>query len=421
MSVSRSRIEAAQLRRLRSLLRSILPTNRFYARRLRSVRRRIGRTRGLRETLALIPFTTKKDLVADQQARPPFGTNLTYPVDRYTRFHQTSGTTGRPLRWLDTEADWDGMVRSWMEVYRAAGVKKGDRVFFAFSFGPFIGFWLAFPAAENLDCMCIPGGGMSSVARLQTILDTGATVLCCTPTYALRLAEVAKEEKISLKRSRIRTMIVAGEPGASVPAVRAKLSRAWNGARVFDHHGMTEVGPVTHECPGRPRSLQVMEDAYIAEILDTKSGLEVAEGETGELVLTPLGRVGMPLLRYRTGDLVKKTTYKSKLVLEGGILGRTDDMIIVRGVNLFPSAIDGVVRKFRDVAEYRVRARRRRAMAELSIEIEPVAGCRKPAVLATKIASALRTAFSLRIQVKIARRGSLPRFEMKAKRWVWAK
>jgi phenylacetate-CoA ligase len=413
--MSRAAIEAAQFRRLRALLAAILPSNRFYARKLRPVAARLRRARTLREALALIPFTTKAELTADQAAHPPFGTNLTFTPDRYTRFSQTSGTTDRPLRWLDTPESWDWMVRSWMQVLRAASARRGDRILFAFSFGPFIGFWLAFEAAARLGCLCLPAGGMTSAARARAILDCGATILCCTPTYALRLAEVARQERIPLRRSRVRMIVVAGEPGGSVPAVRARITRAWNGARVFDHHGMTEVGPVTFECPDRPGALAVMEDAYIAEVVDPRTG---AEADEGELILTPLGREGSPLLRYRTGDRVRRVFRRSGLVLDGGILGRTDDMVIVRGVNLYPSAVDDVVRRFADVAEYQVKVRRTASSAELSIRAEPAARCASPEAMARRLASALRTAFGLRIPVRPVPRGSLPRFEMKSRRWT---
>src|SRR5262249_37894170 len=145
---------------------------------------------------ARVPFTVKQELVADQAACPPFGTNLTYPLDQYTRFSQTSGTSGAPLRWLDTTATWSWMVDNWVDVFRVSGVGSQDRVFFAFSFGPFLGFWTAFEAAGRLGCLCIPGGGLSSSARLRSMLDNQATVLCCTPTYALRLAEIAAQDGI---------------------------------------------------------------------------------------------------------------------------------------------------------------------------------------------------------------------------------
>src|SRR5206468_2470798 len=246
----------------------------------------------------------------------------------------------------------------WMEIFRAAGVRTGDRVFFAFSFGPFIGFWLAFESAARLGCLCLPGGGLSSAARLRVMMDNGATVLCCTPTYALRLGEAAREEKLDLSASRVKTIIVAGEPGGSILATRARIESLWAGAQVFDHHGMTEVGPVTYECPARAGVLHVIESAYLAEILDPGTGAPVQPGDSGELVLTNFGRAGSPLLRYRTGDVVRACPDticecgRSELALEGGILGRIDDMVVVRGVNVYPSAVEEILRAHGGVAEY---------------------------------------------------------------------
>ena len=199
----------------------------------------------LEDFVARCPFTTKQELVVDQRDHPVFGTNLTYPLERYCRYHQTSGSTGTPVRWLDTPESWTWAVGNWERLYRAAGVTMADHIFFAFSFGPFLGFWTAFEAGTRIGCLCLPGGGLNSLARLRMILDVGATVLCCTPTYALRLAEVAAEEKVDLSKSKVRLVMVAGESGGSNPAMRERLAKAWNGATIFDHHGMTEVGPVS--------------------------------------------------------------------------------------------------------------------------------------------------------------------------------
>lgn len=412
--------------RLQELLDAIGTDNRFYAHKLQTanVPRRITRL----EEFAAFPFTTKAELVQDQMLHPPFGTNLTFPLSRYTRYHQTSGTTGQPLRWLDTEDSWSWMVERWHKVLNAASVTSSDRVVFAFSFGPFIGFWLAFEAAARLGALCLPAGGLSSVARLHLILDTQATILCCTPTYALHLAETAAVERIALAGSQIRRIIVAGEAGGSIPATRARLESLWPGARVFDHHGMTETGPVTFECPLRPGCLHVMEDAYLAEVIDPVSGSTVAPGSQGELVLTNFGRLGSPLLRYRTGDLVKSeqrpkglacSCGRPDLVLEGGILGRVDDMVIVRGVNVYPIALEEVVRSCEGLAEYQVRVSRRASLTELNLIIEPADGYDNVGALVSQVTSRLQHCFNLRISVKVAPRGSLPRFEMKAKRWVF--
>src|SRR5690606_19923658 len=168
-----------------------------------------------------------------------------------------------------------------------------------------------------------------SQARLQTLVAHGVDVLCCTPTYALRLGELfASHMTGETAAYRLKKIIVAGEPGGSLPEVRRRLGELWKGAAIFDHHGMTEPGPVTHEHPGKPLALCVIEEAYFAEIIDRETQLEVAPGEKGELVLTTLTRTASPLLRYRTGDLVEKAYYDPSeggepvLCLEGGILGR---------------------------------------------------------------------------------------------------
>ncbi len=363
-----------------------------------------------------IPFTTKRELIEDQRLNPPYGSNLTFPLDRYTRFSQTNGTTGTPLRWLDTPESWDWMCGNWRRVFEAAGVGSADRIFFAFSFGPFLGFWVAFDAATRMGCLAIPGGGMRSSARLRAILDNEISVLCCTPTYALRLGESAMEERIDLSQSKIRRIIVAGEPGGSIKSTQTRIEELWPGARVVDHHGMTETGPVSYACPKRERVLHVIESSYIAEIIDA----DARPADRGELVLTNLGRIGSPLIRYRTGDIVQRGVSPCEcgtrdLALDGGILARTDDMVVVRGVNLYPSAIEEIIRGCDGVAEYRVEIRTERSLSEMSILVEPSCG---ETNLAHRLESALRDALGLRIPVSLVATGTLPRFEMKAQRWI---
>lgn len=400
-------------------------TNPFYAAKLAGTSLLDG-VADLDDFRARCPFTTKAELVADQLAHPPYGTNLTFPLERYTRCHQTSGSTGSPLRWLDTPESWTWMLDNWETVHRQAGTTAADRIFFAFSFGPFLGFWTAFESAQRLGCLVFAGGGMTSVARLRAILDLRATILCCTPTYAIHLAEVAAKEGLDLRKSAVKTLSVAGEPGGSIPAVRARLAELWPGARVYDHHGMTEVGPVSYECPARPGVLHVIERAFLAEVVEPATGRPVAAGERGELILTNLGRTGSPLLRYRTGDLVRhapRTTHhacpcgSTDLALEGGILGRVDDMVVVRGVNVYPSAIEEIIRRVGGVAEYQVRVSQRQALAELTVTVEPVAGEAGPG-LVDRLAAAFEASLTLRVPVHLAAVGSLPRFESKARRWV---
>jgi phenylacetate-CoA ligase len=404
----------SQIERLRALLAKLTPGNRFYTRRLAAEGVDAGAITTLEEFTRRVGFTHKQDLVVDQAAHPPYGTNHTYPLERYTRFCQTSGTTARPLVILDTPESWEWMLGNWAAIYRGGGLVPGDRIYFAFSFGPFLGFWTAFDAAAKSGYLGIPGGGLGSAARVRAMLQHRATVLCCTPTYALHLAQAAKEEEIDLREASVKKIIVAGETGGSVPEVRRRISAAWQGAEVLDHYGMTEVGPVAYQTPARSDLLHIIEDSYFAEIVQPETGEAVATGEVGELVLTTLGRTACPLLRYRTGDLVRRAPEAPGFALAGGIIGRADDMVVVRGVNLYPAAFDAAVRLVPEIEEYRVEISRRGALTEVEVQIE----CADDAA-AKKLERALTSTFSLRIPVTRVAAHSLPRFEMKARRWVW--
>lgn len=412
-TASRSRIEAHQLARLQDGLLRIFPQNHFYRQKFQDSGMDEPPTLESLEDLSRLPFTTKRDLVADQDANPLFGNNLTYPLSAYVRLHQTSGTTGRPLKILDTQESWDWWAECWTAIYRAAGVSRDDIVFLAFGFGPFIGFWSAYEGAKRVGALTVPGGGMDSVQRLRTMQEIGATVLVCTPSYALRLAEVAQEHGMNMQESSVRVTIHAGEPGASISATRERIERAW-GARTYDHAGMTEMGAYGFAC-SQQQGLHVNEGEFIAEILDPRTGQPVVEGQTGELVLTNLGRWGTPAIRYRTGDLVRHGGYRcgcgrTFLSLAGGVLGRVDDMLIVRGVNVYPSALADVLHRFPEVSEYRVIVTQEGSMDEIALQVE----C--PGELVADIQQELHIAFNLRVPVEAVVQGSLPRFELKARR-----
>lgn len=406
-STAPARIRERQLTRLNDLLSRVLPHNAFYGRTLAGVRLPVSW-----QTFSALPFTTKADLVADQEARPPLGSIATAPPEEYITYHQTSGTTGSPLVILDTNESWRWWAECWRYVYAAAGVTSSDRIFFPFSFGPFIGFWSAFEAARQLGALTIPGGGLDSKGRLQLMRRTGATVLVCTPTYALRLAEVAAAEGISIHDIAVRVTIHAGEPGASIPSVRDRIETAWN-ARTFDHAGGTEVGAYGYSC-GLRNGLHVNEAEFIVEVVDPSSGQPAVEGEEGELVITNLGRADWPAIRYRTGDLVRSggrtcACGRTFLQLPGGIIGRLDDLILLRGVNVFPSAIEAIVRTF-EIDEFRIVRSRVGTREELTVEVEGDASA------AIGLAAALRERLGVRISTRAVPAGSLQRFELKARR-----
>ncbi|HUJ77019.1 MAG TPA: AMP-binding protein, partial [bacterium] len=276
-----------QGQRFERLARDLAHQNAFYVHKWRE----IPKARLTFDRLAEFPFTTKRELLEDQQAHPPFGSNLTFAVSQYNRFHQTSGTSGRPLRVLDTPQSWQWWADCWRLILDAAGVSRADRAMLAFSFGPFIGFWAAQEGAQQAGALVLPGGGLSSAQRLALMREVGATVLICTPSYALHLAEVARAEGLDPARDlQVRTTIHAGEPGAGIPATRDRIEALW-GAQAFDHPGASEVGAYGFSCSARC-GVHVNEAEFIAEVLDPETQQPVAPGQPGELVITNLGRLG---------------------------------------------------------------------------------------------------------------------------------
>ncbi|MCP4171040.1 MAG: phenylacetate--CoA ligase [Fuerstiella sp.] len=403
------------------MLDAIIPRNRFYTTKFADAGIDVAGIRCL-EDLRTLPVTTKQELVDSQIQQPPYGANLSFPSTAYARLHQTSGTTGRPMRWLDTHDSWNWIMECWRQIYLLAGVLKEDRLFFPFSFGPFIGFWAAFEGATRLGNFVIAGGGMSTSIRLQAMVENEATVVCCTPTYALRMAEVAAEDGIDLKECSVRTVIVAGEPGGAIPATRSRIESAWD-AQVIDHWGMTEIASLGVESTDRPGGMYLLETEVIAEIVDPETLGPVAPGEVGELLITNLGRIGSPLIRYRTRDLVQAGTdedpsERQLLWLSGGILGRSDDMVTVRGNNVFPSSVEAVLREIDEVAEFRIDVRTVREMHELCITVEPTAAAAdRVQEVAKTVSESLRKRLGFTCGVKTAEPGQLPRFELKGRRF----
>ena len=414
-TLGRNALEEIQLKKFQTMLGPILENNAFYSAKLKKAGISSPNDIKSLEDYRRIPFTTKQELSADQAQTAPYGTNLTFPLEKYTRIHQTSGTTGEPLRCLDTEESWQWWARCWETIYRSAGVTSEDRIFFAFSFGPFIGFWSAHAGAQRVGALAIPGGGMSSLQRLKFILKNEVTILVCTPTYALHLAEVAEEEGIDLSESKVRITIHAGEPGAGLPSTRARIEEAW-GVKCFDHAGATEVGAWGYEDIHRD-GLYVNEAEFMFDVVDPVTG-DVAE--EGELIITNLGRAGMPVIRYKTGDRVRIASTPSGSGstfrrLEGGVIGRIDDAMIVRGINVFPSAIENMVRRFSEVGEFAVDVYRFDELDEMEIRVEINKGA--PEDVAHAVAQEIRSVLTLRAKVTPVPFGSLPRFDLKARRF----
>jgi phenylacetate-CoA ligase len=408
-SLPRAELERHQLSRLNAMLETALPTNEFYAQKLARVKRPV-------ESLAEFaewPFTFKEELIGST-SDGDITHNLTWPREKYSRFHQTSGTSGRPMVVLDTPDDWRWIVECWQYVLDAAQVTANDQALMAFSFGPHIGFWGGYDALCDRGVLVIPTGGMRTLQRLELARSQGPSIVCCTPSYALHLAEVGAQHEIDVGRLGVRLLLLAGEPGGSVPAVRQRLQETWN-AEIHDHSGATEIGP--WGCGDmNGAGLHVIEAEFLAEFLSLSSGGPAADGEEAELVITTLGRAGCPVIRYRTGDVVRPTWQHDGrnrfVMLAGGVLGRNDDMLVVRGVNVFPSSIDHILRSFPEVVEYRATVYKVSEMDRLQIEIED--RLEQP----DRITQEIKVRLGLNVEVSSVPLGSLPRFEGKGKRFI---
>jgi len=420
-TLPRDELQTLQLKKLTSLVQTIHGPNLFYTRKLDEAG--VGAT-DLKsiEDVRRLPFTTKTQLInAQTEADNGLSTNATFSETDYIRFHQTSGTTGTPLRVFDTRESWKWWDRCWAFVLAGAGVNSLDRLILPFSFGPFVGFWSVVGAAAEIGAMMIPGGGRGSLERLHLMRDLQTTVMCCTPTYALHLAEVARDHSFDLAEIPIRATIHAGEPGANVPSTKVRIEEAWN-AKCYDHAGASEVGAYSFECEAQPGGIHTIDSEFIPEVIDPRSGEPVDVGEEGELVITNLGRACYPVLRYRTGDLVRVDPEpcacgRSFTLLAGGVIGRADDLVIVKGVNIFPAAVENLIRRHPGIDEFRVVVARKNQMMELLIEVECAEGvdgdetCRN-------VAKDFQSTIGLRPEMRSVPRQSLPRFELKARRFI---
>lgn len=417
---SRESIEAAQFKRLRHMLEVACSENPFYRRKYREHGVRPEDIRSL-DDLPKLPYLYKKEIQEDQRLNPPFGTNLVGGLERYARYHQTTGTTGNPVRWLDTKETWNWRGRCAAMSLCGPGINAADIVSFPFAFGPHVAYWGIWEGVWSIGALAIAGGGWNTLQRIKNIIETRATVVALTPTYAIRMAEEARENGIDLRESAVRITFHAGEPGALIPSVRKRIMESW-GARPFDYPGLTEVGAYGIHCTEQDTSIHVNEAEFIFELIDPATGTPIRGEGTGEMVLTNLGRTTSPSIRFRTGDVVsvkrgRCACGRTFLSLDGGIIGRVDGMICLKGMNIFPSQVEAVVEKHLVLGEeYKIIAYTARGMGELKVMCELLEE-RSDDVL-KEIGKDLLDSVEIRIGVERAARGTIERSDYKSKKFV---
>jgi phenylacetate-CoA ligase len=378
------------------------------------------------DDVARVPKVDKALLQAAQSEKPfPYGERLCVPLSEVSQFHQTSGTTGRPVYQADTWADWEWQSECWSYILWAHGYRATDRVFIPFGYNVFIAFWCGHTAAEKLGCEVVPGGVLDTKARVLKIQELRPTAMMGTPTYLLNMARVAGEDMgIEPADLTIDKITCAGEPGASIPATKARLEAAW-GAKVFDHAGATEIGAWSYECLEQPGGMHVNEAMFLVEIEDLVTGQRIDEpGRPGRMVISAFDRRAQPCIRFDAQDIICWAadpcpcgrTFK---MVEGGVLGRADDITKVKGVLLSPAAIEAVVRGFDELGhEYEVVAERHgdRESITLRVELTPQAQGTEETLL-PRLANELRLQTNLGYAIEVHPYGSLPRYEVKARRF----
>ena len=423
----RSDLKELQLKRLRHTIRYAWENSPFY----RNLMKRHGlfpeEIRTLDNFFKWFPITRRDVLDKDQFDNPPYVTRLAIPPESALRYHTTSGTTGKPpVKAFDSERDWIWGGDAWASSLYNFGVRADDVVMIAFGYGSFIGFWGAHYGFEKIGCRVLPTGGMDTKKRIPMILELGVTTLCCTPSYAIRMLHVAKEEGVNLAReSKVDKIVVAGEPGASIPSTKKVIESGFD-AHLGDFMGTTETaGMMASMCSRLPSGLHINEDRYLTEVVDPDTLKPVGYGDRGMMVVTALVKEAMPLIRYATNDIVildpNHTCSCGRVfdLFRGGILGRYDDMVKGRGVQLTPQMVEEIMRGFSEVDEFFSTVEERDGLDSLIIkfelrkDLEPSTG--EDIVL--QIKDQFKTEIGLTPEIEVAPRDSLPRFELKSRRF----
>ena len=369
----------------------------------------------------------EKSMMRDIQRKEPFpyGEALCVPLDEVTIFRQTSGTTGQPVYQPDTWQDWEWWMECWSYILWSQGYRPQDRVFIPFGYNIFVAFWAGHYAAEKIGCEVIPGGVLDTKARILKIQELQATAMMGTPTYILGMAETARTKMdIDPSKLPINKITCAGECGASIPSTKRRMEEAW-GAKVFDHAGATEIGAWSFECADQPGGLHVNEAMFLVEIEDVQSGEIIEEpGRRGKMVITALDRIAQPCVRFDSKDVIEWAPEpcscgRTARLIKGGVVGRADDITKVKGVLLAPSAIEEVVRSVKGLGdEYEVIVEKVGDADQIKLRVEVLPEAEDQCTLIeSELVDQLRLKTNLRYDIEICGCETLPRYEVKAKRF----
>ncbi len=367
-TLPREAIESLQLKRLHQILQRVQSTVPFYRESFAKAKVNPDMIRSLND-LRRLPFTLKQDM----RDNYPYGL-FAVPLDQIVRIHASSGTTGKPTVVGYTRRDIENWAELMARSFMAAGAHRGDVIHNAYGYGLFTGGLGAHYGAEKLGASVIPMSGGNTKKQIMIMQDFGSTVLTCTPSYSLYLAEAAAEEGIDIRDLKLRIGIFGAEPWSET--IRREIEEKLN-IKAIDIYGLSEIlGPgVGIECVEAQHGLHIWEDHFIPEIIDPESGEPLPQGERGELVITTITKEGIPMIRYRTRDITRIISEpcicgRTHLRLER-MSGRTDDMLIIRGVNVFPSQIESVLMTIKGIEpHYQLIVDREENLDTLEVQVE---------------------------------------------------
>ena len=425
-TLPREKLIGLQVKKFKRILHWAYNNSPFY--------RRIYRDAGLEpgdinsyEDILRVP-KVEKDMLREVQEREPFpyGDILSVPLREVTTFRQTSGTTGTPVYHADSWQDMEWYSETWAYVLYAQGFRDTDRVFIPFGYNIFVAFWGAHYAAEKIGCEVVPGGVLDTQARVLKMKELNCTAFMATPTYVLRMADTARS-KLGIdvaKELNIQRITCAGEPGACIPTTKRRIEDAW-GAKVYDHIGATESGAWSFECTEQPGGLHANEAFFLVEIEDLDTGQPITvPNKPGKMIITALDRTAKPCIRFDSKDVIIWSGQtcdcgRTFRLTDGGVVGRSDDITKVKGVLLAPSAIEEVVRSIPELGdEYEVVVSKRGDIDDILLKVELILGKEdETEFVLTRLKDQLRLKTNLGYRIEAHPYGSLPRYELKAKRF----
>ncbi|UCB44075.1 MAG: hypothetical protein JSV77_05430 [Dehalococcoidales bacterium] len=424
-TLPQEKLRALQLKKFQRILRWSYENSPFYRRLYHDAGLEPGDIKTF-DDIKKVPKTEKSMLRVVQGKTPyPYGDILCVPIEQVTEYHQTSGTTGQPVYQADTWQDWEWWSEAWAYILYAQGYRDSDRVFFPFGYNVFIAFWTAHYGAEKLGCEVIPGGVLNTEARILKMQEVRATAFMATPTYVLGMGDTARR-KLDIdpaKDLQIRTITVAGEPGGSIPATKKRMEEIW-GAKVYDHVGATEIGAWGYECVCQS-GLHINEALFLVEIEDIQTGEFITEpGRPGKVVITALDRMAQPCIRFDSKDLVQLSEEECKCgrtfrLLQDGIISRTDNITKVKGVLLAPTSIEEVVRGILELGdEYEVIIAKQGDIDDITLNVELLPGQENnTGTIKNNLVDQLRVKTNLGYNIEFHEYGTLPRYDVKAKRF----